>query len=127
MKNDVAVNKRNEDQGYVFCVWLFSCNDSMSVAVRKWFPRQNVIYRLEWNVQRIVDVNVRVKNTKFNIPLILDNNKIMIGMQKFKIYAGIYFSFYFNLECLHSSLQEKLLAHNCARAQKHVFVPCKGF
>ena len=28
------------------------------------------------------DVNVRAKNNTFNIPLFLDNNKIMIGMQK---------------------------------------------
>ena len=30
---DVALNKRNAGQGSVFCVWSFSCNDSISLAV----------------------------------------------------------------------------------------------
>ena len=47
---DVALNKRNAGQGAVFSVWLFSCNNSMSLAVRKWFPRLNVIFRLQSNV-----------------------------------------------------------------------------
>ena len=46
----VALNKRNADQGDVVRVWLFSCNDSMSLAVRKWFLRFNVIFRLQSNV-----------------------------------------------------------------------------
>ena len=25
---DVSLNKRNADKGSVFCVWMFSCNDS---------------------------------------------------------------------------------------------------
>ena len=41
---DVALNKRNAGQVAVFRVWLFSCNDSMSLAVRKWFLRLNVIF-----------------------------------------------------------------------------------
>ena len=36
---DVALNKRNAGQGAAFRVWLFSCQDSMSLAVRKWFLR----------------------------------------------------------------------------------------
>ena len=32
---DVALNKRNAGQGAVFRVWLFPCNDTMSLAVRK--------------------------------------------------------------------------------------------
>ena len=32
---DVALNKRNAGQESVFCVWLFSCNDSMSLDVTK--------------------------------------------------------------------------------------------
>ena len=31
---DVALNQRNADQGAVFRVWLFSCNDSVSLPVR---------------------------------------------------------------------------------------------
>ena len=31
----VAFNERNAGQGSVFRVWLFSCNDLMSLAVRK--------------------------------------------------------------------------------------------
>ena len=50
---DVALNKRNAGQGFVFYVCSFSCNDSISLAVRKWFFRLNVIYRLKSNVQRI--------------------------------------------------------------------------
>ena len=43
---NVALNKRNADEGAVFRVWLFSCKDSMSLGVRKWFLRLNVIFRL---------------------------------------------------------------------------------
>ena len=50
---DVALNKRNAGQGSVFYVRSFLCNDSISRAVRKWFLRQNIIYRLKSNVQRI--------------------------------------------------------------------------
>ena len=63
-----------------------------------------------------VDVNVRAKNEKFNIPLILENNKIMIGVQKLRFMQE--FTSAINVECLHSSLQEKLLEHNCAHAKK---------
>ena len=41
---DVAFNKLNAGQGAVFRVCLFSCNDSMSLAIRKWFLRLNVIF-----------------------------------------------------------------------------------
>ena len=41
---DVALSKRNAGKGAVFRVWLFSCNDSMSLAVRKWFLILNFIY-----------------------------------------------------------------------------------
>ena len=40
---DVALKKRNAGQGVVFSVWLFPCNDSMSLAVRKLFLRLKVI------------------------------------------------------------------------------------
>ena len=50
---DVALSKRNAGQGSVFYVWSFSCNDSISLVVRKRFLRLNVIYRLKSNVQRI--------------------------------------------------------------------------
>ena len=30
---DVALNKRNAGQGSVFYLWLFTCNDSISLAV----------------------------------------------------------------------------------------------
>ena len=50
---DVGLNKRNAGQGSVFCEWLFSCNNSMSLAVRKRFLRLTVIYRLRLNVQHI--------------------------------------------------------------------------
>ena len=36
---DVALNKSNAGQGFVFYVWLFSCKDSISLAVRKQFLR----------------------------------------------------------------------------------------
>ena len=47
---DAALNKRNAGQGAVFCVWLFPCNDSMSLGVRKWFLRLIVIFRIQSNV-----------------------------------------------------------------------------
>ena len=47
---DVALNA---GQGSVFHVWSFSCNDSISLAVRKRFLRLNVFYRLKSNFQRI--------------------------------------------------------------------------
>ena len=47
---DVALNKRNAGKGAVFHVWLFPCNDLMSLAVRKWFVRPNGIFRIESNV-----------------------------------------------------------------------------
>ena len=47
---DVALNKRTAGQGALFRVWLFSGNDSMSLVVRKWSLRLNVIFRLQSNV-----------------------------------------------------------------------------
>ena len=47
---DVALNKRNAGQGAVSRVWLFPCNNLMSLAVRKWFLRLNVIFRIQSNV-----------------------------------------------------------------------------
>ena len=32
---DVALNKRNAGQGYVFCMWLFSCTVLMSLDCQK--------------------------------------------------------------------------------------------
>ena len=109
---DVALNKRNAGQGSVFYVWSFSCNDSISLAVRKRFLRLNVIYRTP-NV--FVDVNVGSKNHSFNIPLNLDKGSIMVVMQKLKFMQE--FTFAINVEYLQSSLHAKLLMHNCARAK----------
>ena len=69
-----------------------------------------------------VDVNVGVKNHNFKFPLILDKYSIMIVLQKLKLMQE--FTFAINVECLHSSLQAKLLMHNYARAkmQTHVFL-----
>ena len=41
---DVALKKRNAGQGFVFYVKSFSCNDIISLAVRKRFLRLNVIF-----------------------------------------------------------------------------------
>ena len=46
----VGLNKRKAGQGFVFYVWSFSCNDSISLAIRKQFLSLNVIYRLRSNV-----------------------------------------------------------------------------
>ena len=62
-----------------------------------------------------VDVDVDAKNHNFNIPLILDKYNIMIVMQKLKFMQELTSAI--NLECLHSSLQSKLLMNNCARAK----------
>ena len=47
---DDALNKRNAGQGAVLRVWLCPCNDSMSLAVRKWFLRLNAIFRIQSNI-----------------------------------------------------------------------------
>ena len=47
---DVGLNKHKAGQGSVFYVWSFSCNDSISLAIRKQFLRLNVVYRLKSNV-----------------------------------------------------------------------------
>ena len=62
-----------------------------------------------------VDVNVGVKNLNFKFPLILDKYNILIVMHKLKFMNE--FTFAIIVECLHSSLQAKLLMHNCARAK----------
>ena len=62
-----------------------------------------------------VDVNVGVKRHNFKFPLILDKYNIMIVMQKLIFMQE--FTSAIDLECLHSSLQAKLLMHNCARAK----------
>ena len=62
---DVALNKRNAGQWSLFCVWLFSCSDSMSLAVRKRSLRLNVIYPLQSNVQRICRRQRRRKESHF--------------------------------------------------------------
>ena len=62
-----------------------------------------------------VDVNDGVKNHYFKFPLILDKYNIMIAMQKLKFKQE--FTSPINVECLHSSLQAKLLTQNCARVK----------
>ena len=62
-----------------------------------------------------VDVNVGAKNHNFNIPLNLDKYNIMIVKQKLKFIQE--FSFVINVKYLQSSLQAKLLMHNCASAK----------
>ena len=47
---DVALNKRDAGQGSVFCVWSFSCNDSICLSLRKQFLRLNVIYLQKSNI-----------------------------------------------------------------------------
>ena len=62
-----------------------------------------------------VDINVGTKNHNFNFPLILDKYNIMIMMQKLKFRQA--FTSTINVESLHSSLQAKLLMHNCKPAK----------
>ena len=47
---DVALKKIKAGQGAVLSVWLLPCNDSMSLAVRKWFLRLKVIFPIQSNV-----------------------------------------------------------------------------
>ena len=75
----------------------FYATDSMSLAVRKWFVRLNVIFRTS-NV--FVNVNAGVKNHNFKFPLILDKINIMIVMQKLKFMQE--FTSDINVECPHS-------------------------
>ena len=112
---DVALNKRDADQGSVLYVWSISCKGSICLSVRKRFLRLNVIYQLKRMSNVFVDVNVGIKNHNFNIPLILDKCNIMIVMQKLKFMQE--FIFAINVECLCSSLHAKRLMHNYARAK----------
>ena len=62
------------------------------------------------------DVNVGAKNHNFNIPRVWDlYNIIMIVLQKIKFMQE--FTSIINTECSYSSLQAKLLMHNCAHAK----------
>ena len=62
-----------------------------------------------------VDVNGRAKNHNFKFPLILDKFNIVIVMQKIKLMQEFVLAII--VQGLHSSLQAKLLMHNCARAK----------
>lgn len=44
---EIVLNKCYAGQGSVLCICFFSCNDSMSLAARKWFLRLNIIYLLQ--------------------------------------------------------------------------------
>ena len=66
-----TLNKRTAGQGSVFCVWLFKCNDSMSLAVRKTVSETKC--HLSTTLERstyFFNVNVAAKNHIFNIFLI---------------------------------------------------------
>ena len=62
-----------------------------------------------------VDVNVGVESHNLKFLLILDKYTVMIVMQKLKFMQE--FTSVINIECLHSSLQAKVLTRNCARAK----------
>ena len=47
---DVALKKRKAGQGAVFSEWLFPCNDSITLVVRKWILSLRVIFRIQSNV-----------------------------------------------------------------------------
>ena len=61
------------------------------------------------------DVNVGVQNYNFKFPLIWDQYNIIIVVRNLKFIQE--FTSAINVKCLHSSLQAKLLMHNCARAK----------
>ena len=86
----------------------------MSMAVRKRFLRLLSIHH-DRTSNVFVDVNIDAMNHIFNVPLILDKYNVMIILQKLKFIQE--FPSAINVECLHSSLQAKLLMHNCARAK----------
>ena len=72
------------------------------------------------------DVDIGATKHNFNIALNFDTYNIMIVMQKLKFMQD--FTFAINVECLHSSLQAKLLMHNRVQNMyKHVFVTYEGF
>ena len=49
--SEVALNKRRTgDKSSFFCVWLFSCINSMSPAVRKSFWKLMVMEQLQSNI-----------------------------------------------------------------------------
>ena len=72
-----------------------------------------------------VDVNVGEKKHNCKFPLILNKYNIIMVMQKLKFMQE--FTSAISVACLHSSLQAKLLMHNCARKKytKTYFVAYK--
>ena len=62
-----------------------------------------------------VNFNIGVKNHNFKFPQILDKYTILIVMQKLKFVQE--FTSAINVECLHSSLQAKLMTRNWVRAK----------
>ena len=73
----------------------------------------SIVYNRTSNI--FVNVNVGTKYHNFNIPLTLDKHNVMIVTQKLKFMQE--FIFTINVKRLHSSLQLKLLMHDCARAK----------
>ena len=62
-----------------------------------------------------VDIKVGVKNHNFKFPLILDKYTTIIVLQKLKFMQELTSAI--SVECLLSSLQARLLMHNCACAK----------
>ena len=125
---DVALNKWNVGQGSVFCVWLFSCNELMSLAVRKRFSETKCSLSISIERPTYLSTSMSARRITFSIfLLILEKYNVMILLPKSKFMQK--FTFAITVECLHSSLQAKLLMHNCARVKhaKTCFVAYKGF
>ena len=68
---DVALNKRNAGQGSVFCVWLFSCNDSMPLAVRKQGPVSQTNCNLSIIIERPTYLSTLTSAQRIRISLLL--------------------------------------------------------
>ena len=67
----------------------------------------------DYNQTYYVNIGIKKHNSKF--PLMLDKYNITTVMQKLNFMQE--FTSAINVECLHSSLQAKLLMHSCAHAK----------
>ena len=78
------LNKRTADQESLFCLWLFSCIESMSPAAIKSFEGRWLCNDCHRASNVFGDVNVGAQNRNFSFPLNSNTNNNMIVRQKMK-------------------------------------------
>ena len=108
----ILKSEKKDERVYTISISPETLTSYFDLALNK---RNALSFEYNRTVNVFVDVNVGSKKHSFKFPLILAMYNIMIVMQNLKFIQDITFAI--NVECLHSSLQAKLLMHNCARAK----------